>query len=174
MRPCAHSHMLTFPHTCQHRFINSHPMCTHTFGICIHSHARAFAHTRLRDLSLSPLLTNVWFPHGPHMCTCTLTSIHTHTSSCTRTCLDGYTPSPSLSPACACGCPPPHHTSLPLFPRSHHTRTPARGHMLTLPTRPPLALRAPDLLVSLCCSPPGSWTTAAASPVTSNWRVPAL
>ena len=116
MRPCAHSHMLTFPHTCQHRFINSHPMCTHTFGICIHSHARAFAHTRLRDLSLSPLLTNVWFPHGPHMCTCTLTSIHTHTSSCTRTCLDGYTPSPSLSPACACGCPPP---TIPACPCSH-------------------------------------------------------
>lgn len=174
MHACAHqSHMLTLPHTGRHQFTNSHPMHAHTLDICIHSHSYFHTHALACVISASHSYSLL---HGSHMaltCAHTHTSIHVHTSSCTRTHLGIHLPLPNTLLFLMCvQMPQPYQLAhVPTLTPCTHTHIHAHGHMLALPTCA-LTLWPPDLLVFLCCSPPESWMTAAASPVTSSWRAP--
>lgn len=182
-------------HTPAHIF--THCVSTQVHNHTPHAHPDAHTHTQFTSafiptlvlshtltlacrISSSLLLTNahaVVHTHNPCTCTCTFTSVHTHTFSHAH----------ALTWTCTFPFPiiyhphvhtdAPSHTNLLVFPHIHilaHTTTHTNllAH-LCITSVPPLALRTPDLLVSLCCSPPENWMTAAASPVTSSWRAPA-
>lgn len=161
----------TFTHTCvntgpQPHTPRAHPDA-HTHDICIHSHT-FFTHTHAHVISsYSRTNAHVLVPeHNRH--TCTFTSFHALTW---RPIFPFPVPCP---PSGAHRCP--HHTHVLESPLPHscthkhaHLLTGAGSHRHCTPSRPP---QTPDLLVFLCCSPPESWPTAAASPVTSSWRAP--
>lgn len=183
--PC--TRLLTYSHTvCQHRSIitplmhtrmhtHTHSSHLHLFPhscLHIHSHLPAGPHPHSYSLMHTQRLT-----HNPRTCTCTFTSLHAHTFphahalTWTRTFPFPIIHHPHVHTDA------PSHTNLLVFPHIHilahtTTHTDLLAH-LCITSVPPLALRTPDLLVSLCCSPPENWMTAAASPVTSSWRAPA-
>lgn len=132
----------TFTNLCQ-QFIDSYLSRTHLYTLMFPSTVLPF-HTSLPKLCT---LAHVCDPclHGTH-------PVHTCIHSCAF---------PLVCPLLCTAGNTPTATCV-------HTCSRAQTH-LALDFQ---GLGTPDLLASLCCSPPTSWTTAAVSPVASGWRAP--